>query len=64
METRDYLMSLARDEALASDSDPIERVRQQMMKNRQAREIAIATSYGIRIVRSGLGWSVYSVNSK
>lgn len=42
IETRDYLMSRARDEALASEEDPIERVRKQTMKNRQAEEIAIA----------------------
>lgn len=42
METRYYLMTLARDEPLASNEEPMERVRRRMMKNRQANEIAIA----------------------
>jgi hypothetical protein len=42
METRDYLMSQAIDEALTSTCDPMERIRRHMMKNRQANEIAIA----------------------
>jgi len=42
IDTRDHLMSLARDEAVTSSLEPIERVRQQVMKNRQANEIAIA----------------------
>jgi hypothetical protein len=41
-ETRDYLMSLARDEALNSDLDSMNRVSRQMRKNREANAIAIA----------------------
>ena len=42
MGTRDWLMERARDEALTSNLEVMERVRRQMMKNRQADEIAIA----------------------
>ena len=42
METRDWLMERARDEALTSNLEVMERVRRQMMRNRQADEIAIA----------------------
>jgi hypothetical protein len=42
LETRDYLMSLARDEALNSDLDSMNRVSRQMRKNREANAIAIA----------------------
>src|ERR1051326_3645924 len=42
LETRDHLMSLARDEALSSDVDSMDRVSRQMRKNRQANAIAIA----------------------
>jgi len=48
METRNWLMERARDEALASNVETLERVQRQMMKNRQANEIAIAqaTEFG------------------
>src|SRR6185503_3780634 len=48
METRNWLMECARDEALASNVETLERVQRQMMKNRQANEIAIAqaTEFG------------------
>ena len=42
IETRDYLMCLARDEALSSNLEPMDRVRRQMRKNREADEITIA----------------------